>query len=216
MAASSNVVFDQSKKLVNEEPTTELINDKVVESQYSKSAESQMGSHSEEVQETPIQKELQVSNLKDFVGGNALIDMNINPTNVAAIGEDQALCVSSYNRNIVDDKQVVISTNVALNEECEPNQNEINEACLHADFFEKNNHSIQAAVKGVQGKNRRKHIDEILGNSKVNKSNQKGGKGKKKCGVLRSAIAAAALSASVSTEGISNRNKIILSEAQTI
>lgn len=34
--------------------------------------------------------------------------------------------------------------------------------------------------------------------------------------LLRSAIAAAALSASVSTEGISNRNKIILSEAQAI
>ncbi|KAH7843236.1 hypothetical protein Vadar_014244 [Vaccinium darrowii] len=65
------LVNDQSKKSVNEEPTLELINAEVVESQFSKSAESPKGSHSEEVQETPIQfsKELQVDNHKDTVGG---------------------------------------------------------------------------------------------------------------------------------------------------
>lgn len=143
-------------------------------------------------------------------GGNALID-------VVTISEEHALIDTGFNKRNNDvDIQDVFSANEALNEVCEPNQNEVAEVCPHEDFFEKNNTSIQAAVKGVQGKRRRKTIDEILGNSKVNKLNQKVGRGKKKCVVLRSAIAAAALSASVSSEGITNRNKFILSEAQTI
>lgn len=116
-------------------------------------------------------------------------------------------------------------TDLVLNEVCinaivqpvtEINHLQIKELCLQTEFFENYQVPIQAAVKGVQGKSKRKNIDEILGNPKVNKHKPKKGKGKQKCVVLRSAIAAAALSASVSTEGISNRNKIILTEAQAI
>lgn len=53
-----------------------------------------------------------------------------------------------------------------------------------------------------------------MGFSKVNTGNK--GKKNKKCVVLRSAIATAALSASISSKGISNRNKILLNEAQAI
>lgn len=84
------------------------------------------------------------------------------------------------------------------------------------DILEENQVPIQAAIKGVKGKKKKKTIDEILGLSKANLCDRKGGRNKSKCVVLRSAVAAAALSASVSTEGISNRNKILLNEAQTI
>lgn len=83
------------------------------------------------------------------------------------------------------------------------------------DPIEVNQNSIQATVKGLKGKKKRKNIDDILGFSKVNTRNQKGGR-RNKCVVLRSAVAAAALSASVSSGGINNRNKILLDEAQTI
>lgn len=82
------------------------------------------------------------------------------------------------------------------------------------DLVEANKNPINAAVKGVQGKRNRKNINEILGFSKVNTGNK--GKKNKKCVVLRSAVAKAALSASISSEGINNRNRILLNEAQAI
>lgn len=139
---------------------------------------------------------------------NSLEDMEVveeTPEDMGKCNEKELQVVNQAN-----------SSNVVLIEEGVSNHNEFIEVCPHADYFENNNTSIQATVKSAQGKKRRKNIDDILGNSKVNKWNQKGRKGNKKCVVLRSAIAAAALSASVSTEGISNRNNIILSEAQAI
>lgn len=87
---------------------------------------------------------------------------------------------------------------------------------VSSDPIEDNHSPIQAAVKGIKGKKRRKNIDEVLGFSKVNNRNHKGGKNKNKCVVFRSAVAAAALNASVSSEGIINRNRILLDEARTI
>lgn len=75
---------------------------------------------------------------------------------------------------------------------------------------------VKAAIKGVKGKKKRKSINDILGFSKVDLHNRKGGRNKQKCVVFRSAVAAAALSASISSEGIVNRNKMFLSEAQAI
>lgn len=90
------------------------------------------------------------------------------------------------------------------NEDIEPNK----------DLAEANHNPINAAVKSIQGKRNRKNIDEILGFSKVVRGSK--GKRNKKCVVLRSAVATAALSASISPEGINNRNKILLNEAQAI
>lgn len=59
-------------------------------------------------------------------------------------------------------------------------------------------------------------INEILGYSKVNAGDIKGKMNKKKCVVLRSAVASAALSASISSRDINNRNRILLDEAQAI
>lgn len=142
-------------------------------------------------------------------GDDALID------DVATLDNPALIELGCSHRNIAEDNQV-ISSNDVLNEEGEHNHNEFVEVCPHADFFDCNSVSIQATVKGAKGKKKRKNIDEILGNPKVNKWNQKGRKGSTKCVVFRSAIAAAALSASVSSEGICNRNKNILSEAQAI
>ena len=61
-------------------------------------------------------------------------------------------------------------------------------------------------------KRKQKSIEEILGLSKPIKSKKGCKRGKKRCVVFRSAMAAAALS--VSTEGITNRNRILLSESK--
>ncbi|KAG5539457.1 hypothetical protein RHGRI_019859 [Rhododendron griersonianum] len=92
-----------------------------------------------------------------------------------------------------------------------PDQNEANHSeddpCLAP---------LKATINGVKGKKKRKSIHDILGFTKVNLVNNKGRKNKQKCEVFRSAIAAVALSASISSEGIVNRNRIILDEAQAI
>lgn len=75
---------------------------------------------------------------------------------------------------------------------------------------------VKASLKGVKGEKKRKSIDEILGLSKALPRKSKGGRKNKKCVVLRSAVAAAGLSASVSSGGISNRNHILLNEVQAI
>ena len=61
-------------------------------------------------------------------------------------------------------------------------------------------------------KRKQRSIEEILGIPKSVKSKRGGRKSKQRCVVFRSAMAAAALS--VSTEGINNRNKILLSESK--
>jgi len=102
-------------------------------------------------------------------------------------------------------------------ENLEPNHNEVCDEGPNFDPIEENRNPIQAAVKGIKGKKRRKNIDEILGFSKVDNRNHMGrGRTKNKCVVFRSAVAAVALNASVSSEGINNRNRILLDEAQTI
>lgn len=87
---------------------------------------------------------------------------------------------------IVKGIQDANSVEQALHEDCfQPNfhpipelyHNEINEVCPHDDFFDDCHIPIQAAVKGVQGKTKRKSYDEILGNSKVNKCSRRGGGG---------------------------------------
>lgn len=92
----------------------------------------------------------------------------------------------------------------------------VNEEDHNLDHFEANQIPIQAAIKGIKGKRNRKSINEILGYTKVNAGNANGKRNKKKCVVLRSAIASAALSASISSGEINNRNRILLDEAQTI
>ncbi|KAG5532640.1 hypothetical protein RHGRI_027065 [Rhododendron griersonianum] len=76
--------------------------------------------------------------------------------------------------------------------------------------------SIKAAINGVKGKKKRKTIDDILGITRVNSVNNKSRNNKPKCAVYRSAVAALALSASISSDGVINRNRIILDEAQAI
>ncbi|KAG5558711.1 hypothetical protein RHGRI_008616 [Rhododendron griersonianum] len=75
---------------------------------------------------------------------------------------------------------------------------------------------IKAAINGVKGKKKRKTIDDILGFIRVNSFNNKSRNNKPKCAVYRSAVAALALSASISSDGVINRNRIILDEAQII
>lgn len=87
------------------------------------------------------------------------------------------------------------------------------------DHLISNHAHIHSAVKSLQGKKKRKTINDILGFSKIKPvctNTRGGGRNKNKCVVLRSAVAAAALSASVSSEGINNRNRILLDEAQAI
>ncbi|KAI8561024.1 hypothetical protein RHMOL_Rhmol04G0303500 [Rhododendron molle] len=61
-------------------------------------------------------------------------------------------------------------------------------------------------------KRKQKSVEEILGIPKPSTKRKGGRRKKRKCVVFRSAIAAAALS--VSTEGIINRNRILLNESQ--
>ncbi|KAG5520652.1 hypothetical protein RHGRI_033285 [Rhododendron griersonianum] len=75
---------------------------------------------------------------------------------------------------------------------------------------------IKAAINGVKGKKKRKTIDDILGFTRANSFNNKSRNNKPKCVVYRSAVAALALSASISSDGVINRNRIILDEAQAI
>ncbi|KAI8522486.1 hypothetical protein RHMOL_Rhmol13G0001100 [Rhododendron molle] len=75
---------------------------------------------------------------------------------------------------------------------------------------------IKVAINGVKGKKKRKTIDDILGFTRINSFNNKSRNNKPKCAVHRSAITALVLSASISSDGVINRNRIILDEAQTI
>ncbi|GFZ09917.1 hypothetical protein Acr_21g0005160 [Actinidia rufa] len=61
-------------------------------------------------------------------------------------------------------------------------------------------------------KRKQRSVEDILGLSKPTMTKKGGRRGKQKCVVVRSAMAAAALS--VSTEGITNRNKILISESK--
>ncbi|GFS31065.1 hypothetical protein Acr_00g0015420 [Actinidia rufa] len=61
-------------------------------------------------------------------------------------------------------------------------------------------------------KRKQRSVENILGLSKPTKTKKGGRRGKQKCVVFRSAMAAAALS--VSTEGITNKNKILISESR--
>ncbi|KAI8528552.1 hypothetical protein RHMOL_Rhmol12G0157200 [Rhododendron molle] len=75
---------------------------------------------------------------------------------------------------------------------------------------------IKAAINGVKGKKKRKTIDDILGFTRVSSFNNKSRNNKPKCAVYRFANAALSLSASLSSDGVINRNRIILDEAQAI
>ncbi|KAI8524293.1 hypothetical protein RHMOL_Rhmol13G0139200 [Rhododendron molle] len=72
---------------------------------------------------------------------------------------------------------------------------------------------IKATINGVKGKNKRKTIDDILGFTQVNSFNNKSRNNKPKCAIYRSAVVTLALSASISSDGVINRNRIILDEA---
>lgn len=89
----------------------------------------------------------------------------------------------------------------------------VNDGTQADHLVEENQATIQAAIKGVKGKKKRKTINEILGYSKVKKGNEKG---RKKCVLFRSAIVVATLLASISSNRINNRNRILLDEAQAI
>ena len=78
-----------------------------------------------------------------------------------------------------------------------------------ASLLDANQIPIQATIKGAKGKRNRKSINEILGYNRVNTGEIKGKRNKKKCVVLRAAVASAALSASISSRDINNRNKIV-------
>ncbi|GFS33349.1 hypothetical protein Acr_00g0027860 [Actinidia rufa] len=63
-------------------------------------------------------------------------------------------------------------------------------------------------------KRKQRSIEDILGLPKHLKAKKSGRRGKQKCVVFRSAMAAAAFS--VSTEGITNRNRILISEEKAV
>ncbi|KAI8566658.1 hypothetical protein RHMOL_Rhmol02G0058800 [Rhododendron molle] len=75
---------------------------------------------------------------------------------------------------------------------------------------------MEMVINKVKGKKKRKTIDDILGFTRVSSFNNKSRNNKPKCAVYRSAVAALALSASLSSDGVINRNRIILDEAQAI
>lgn len=76
----------------------------------------------------------------------------------------------------------------------------------------KRNKEIAKQAGGVRRK--QKSLEEILGVLKASEVKRDGRRKKQKCVVFRSTIAAAALS--VSTDGINNRNRILLDEAQAV
>lgn len=84
----------------------------------------------------------------------------------------------------------------------------VNETQLEGNF--------RSVAKNAKGKKERKTIEDILGLSKANSLNIKGRNNKQKSVVFRAAVSAAALTASVSAEGIVNRNRILLNEAQAV
>ncbi|KAG5547642.1 hypothetical protein RHGRI_013364 [Rhododendron griersonianum] len=63
-------------------------------------------------------------------------------------------------------------------------------------------------------KRKYKSVVEILGIPKTPRNKKGGRRSKQKCVVFHSAIAAAALS--ISTDGINNRNRILLNESQVV
>lgn len=143
---------------------------------------------------------------------NSKIEADMPP-----IFNEEAIVMDSINsslgtQNSVAESEIVADSLEKISMEYQPQSN--NEE--HLDHFEANQVPIQAAIKGIKGKRNRKSIDEILGYSKVNARNTNGKRNNKKCVVLRSAVASAALSASISSGGINNRNKILLDEAQAI
>lgn len=116
----------------------------------------------------------------------------------------QLIGVDAELENVVEDVEVVAETEDGINVDGIP-----------LDQLESNRLiPVKAAIKGIKGKKKRKTIDDILGFSKVSSQKHMGGRSKQKCVVFRSAVAAAALSASISSDGIANRNRILLNEAQ--
>ncbi|KAI8551124.1 hypothetical protein RHMOL_Rhmol06G0160900 [Rhododendron molle] len=75
---------------------------------------------------------------------------------------------------------------------------------------------IKTAINGVKGRKKRKTIDDILGFTRVNSLDNKSRNNKSKCTVYRSVVAALALSTCISSDGVINKNRIVLDEAQVI
>lgn len=98
--------------------------------------------------------------------------------------------------------------------ECYQDEHDCNINDEHLDHFDANQIPIKATINSLKGKRQRKSINEILGYSRVNTSQSKGKRNKKV--VFRAAVASAALSASISSGEINNRNRILLDEAQAI
>lgn len=163
-----------------------------------------------------------------FVG----ISMNeqpiLNPPNCLASQEANVSNEQSGDSNILLSEEIsphtALNTETAIpnigleviNENLEYNDDDFIEDELNQDLVEEDQMPIPAAVNGSKGKSKRKNINEILGYSKVNKGNTKGRRNKSKSVILRSAVASAALSASLSSSGINNRNRILLDEAKAI
>ncbi|KAI8549795.1 hypothetical protein RHMOL_Rhmol06G0053100 [Rhododendron molle] len=74
--------------------------------------------------------------------------------------------------------------------------------------------NIDPSKEVKKAKRKVKSVEDILGIPKATGTRKGGRKRKQKCVVFRSALAAAALS--VSTEGINNRNRILLNESQAV
>ncbi|XP_057472861.1 uncharacterized protein LOC130761391 [Actinidia eriantha] len=80
------------------------------------------------------------------------------------------------------------------------------------DFIQDSSLPSSSNAMDEKPKRKQRSIEDILGLSKPTKTKKGGRRGKQKCVVFRSAMAAAALS--VSTEGITNKNRILISESK--
>ncbi|KAH7848860.1 hypothetical protein Vadar_009323 [Vaccinium darrowii] len=162
--ARENLLLDSGDRhaMPDERDANEVLFNEVVGSQNPLSANSVSGNqepHSAEVVQETLSQRLKENeaNKQAFTEEGTLKNVSathVEPANKeretqrqsgnAAISGEHALMDSGHNKsNNAVDKQVVISTNEPLNEECEPSKNEITEVCPHADFFENNDTSIQ-------------------------------------------------------------------------
>ncbi|KAI8565684.1 hypothetical protein RHMOL_Rhmol03G0279900 [Rhododendron molle] len=165
-----------------------------------------------------------MDSMREMTVNNTTLNTNLDPLSFVRLNTCIQIPRASLS-NLVDNQDswmgdsVKENTVIAENLRGENNEDDIIPG-HHIEAYRTENEPlsapIKAAINGVKGKKKRKTIDDILGFTRVSSFNNKSRNNKPKCAVYRSAVAALALSASLSSDRVINRNRIILDKAQAI
>ncbi|KAI8543397.1 hypothetical protein RHMOL_Rhmol08G0214300 [Rhododendron molle] len=165
-----------------------------------------------------------MDSMREMAANNTALNINLDPLIFVRLNTCIQIPRASLS-NLVDNQESwvedLVKKNPVIAENLSgENDEDENVPEHHIDALRTQNETfsapIKAAINGVRGKKKRKTIDDILGLTKVNSLNNKSRNNKPKCAIYWSAVAALALSAFISSNGVSNRNRIILDEAQAI